>query len=66
MTITSISYKTSGKKIWNITGGILKADDEGFTNEDGHWEPFTIDLGNKKQVKKFLEGRMHRQKRWFW
>lgn len=67
--------------IWTKSGGILQADSEGFTNEDGYnilwqfsdgatgkwnmavlererWIAFEMDLGNLKQRKAFLEGKL--------
>ncbi|MBO9153357.1 hypothetical protein ACFOTA_14140 [Chitinophaga sp. GCM10012297] len=70
------------EKIWNLTGGILQADDEGFSNEDGYhilwqfsddatgewhcavlnengqWEQFRMELGDMKQRKDFLAGKV--------
>jgi hypothetical protein len=67
--------------VWNKTEGILQADNEGFSNEDGYhilwqfsddvsgpwhmavldngqWIKFQMDIGNKKQRKEFLNGKV--------
>lgn len=78
---------TVKEAIWNKTGGILQADQEGFTNEDGFhilwqftddvagkyhcavleqgkWKDFSMNLGNSKQRRQFLEGKVPSKSFW--